>query len=492
MIPVAKTSNTLPIPSITVDRTQSASLQQQIYQAIRSAILDGRLRPGARLPSTRDMAADLGVSRNTVLIAFEMLVSEGYLESRVGAGTRVSAALPDDLSRAAAGRAGARSRPELASRTKLLAGALTDASRGVPGPFSPGVPPIDLFPFRIWNQILGKYWRQSPLEIFGYDEDGGYGPLREAIASHVTLSRGVRCDAERVIIVGGAQQGIDLASRVLVDPGDAVWMEDPGYRGARGVFQGAGARVVPIPVDREGIDPAVAIDLEPEARVAYVTPSHQYPVGVTMSLPRRLALLEWARDTRGWIIEDDYDSEYRYATRPLSALQGLDEDDRVVYVGTLNKVLVPAVRIGFVVPPRDLLPAFREARIIAGRATSSVIQAALAEFIDEGHLGRHIRKLRKMLRQRMEALAAEIERQLRGVVEIERPDAGMHLVAWLPPGMDDRRVSARAREAGIDAPALSSYAVRKLSRGGLVLGYGTVPPFRMRSAVRTLASVIRG
>lgn len=488
---VAKASRSLPIPSIEIDRDLDEPLQQQIYEAIRCAILDGRLRPGARLPSSRDLAADLGVSRNTVTMAFAMLGSEGYLESRVGSGTMVSTALPEGLSRTT-GDARIQSIVAMSEQARLLRGAATDVSRGAPGPFSPGIPPIDLFPFRIWNQLLARYWSRSPVEYYGYDDDAGHGPLREAIASHVTLSRGVRCDPDQVIVVSGAQQGIDLAARVLIDPGDAVWMEDPGYPGARAVFQGARAEVAAVPVEASGLDVAVAMGIEPRAHVAYVTPSHQYPTGVTMSLPNRLALLDWAKTRGSWIIEDDYDSEYRYASRPLSSLQGLDDAGRVIYVGTMNKVLVPAMRVGFVIPPRDLLAPFREARIVAGRATSSVVQAALADFIRDGHLGRHIRKLRKLLYERMETLRAEINAQLRGVLEVECPDAGMHLVGWLHPGVNDRAASDRVRRMGIDAPALSSYAVRGLPRGGLVLGYGAVAPSVIPDAVTRLAAAIRG
>jgi GntR family transcriptional regulator/MocR family aminotransferase len=319
--------------------------------------------------------------------------------------------------------------------------------------------------------------------------------LRETIAAHLGEARAVRCEASQVIVVTGAQQAVDLAARVLLDPGDTAWVEDPGYQGARGALVAAGIRLAPVPVDREGLDVRRGAREGPGARLVYVTPSHQYPLGVTMSLNRRLALLEWASASGAWILEDDYDSEYRYAGRPLAALQGLDTAGRVIYAGTFSKVLFPALRLGYLVVPPDLVDAFVAARALADRHSPSVTQAALADFIDGGHFARHVRRTRALYAERQAALVRAARRSLGGVLEVAPAEAGMHLMGWLVAGLDDRAAARAALTRNVDAPPLSGFRVRPArrgERGGLVLGYAAYTPREIDDACGRLAAALRG
>jgi GntR family transcriptional regulator/MocR family aminotransferase len=455
------------------------------------------LPAGTRLPSTRALAAELGVSRTTVVTAFEALLAEGYLEGRVGSGTFVAGSLPDELlsAKPEGGREEvrpSRSGRRLSERGALLAATPTTAVRdqGEPRAFRPGVPALDEFPHAVWRRIVGKLWRRPPGGLFGYGDPAGYGPLREAIAGHLGATRAVRCVPEQVIVVSGSQQALDLAARVLLDPGDAAWVEDPGYMGARGALSGAGARLVPVPVDGEGLEVAAGIAREPNARLACVTPSHQYPLGVTMSLGRRLELLGWAGRAGAWVIEDDYDSEYRYTGRPLEALQGLDTEERVLYVGTFSKVLFPALRLGYLVVPPDLVDAFVSARELTDRHPPTVDQAILADFIAEGHFGRHIRRTRALYARRQAALVEQAARELRGLLDVRPAAAGMHLVGRLPEGVDDHEASRRAARLGVEAPPVSLYGGAPRGRGALMLGYAAVGELEMRRAVRRLAEAL--
>jgi GntR family transcriptional regulator/MocR family aminotransferase len=482
-------------PDLRLDPAAGHPLHRQLYSGLRAAILSGRLATGARLPSTRALADELDVSRNTVLDAYAQLLAEGYVEGKVGSGTYVSRALPDELlhvraERAAPPEAAARRGPS--RRGALLAATPVSAAHDHERPraFGPGLAAFDTFPFEIWARLMLRRWRRPPPELLSYGDPAGYAPLRQGIAAYLNTARGVRCAPEQVIVVAGSQQGLDLAARVLLDPSDAAWIEDPGYMGARGALGSAGARLVPVPVDAEGIDVAAGVERCAEARLAYVTPSHQFPLGVTMSLPRRLALLEWARRAGAWLLEDDYDSEYRYAGRPLPALQGLDGEARTVYLGTFSKVLFPSLRLGYIVVPGDLVDAFVSARALADRHGPSVEQAALADFIAQGHFARHIRRTRALYAERRDALIAAVRRELNGLIELAASDAGMHMVGWLPAGMDDRAASRRAAAHGVDAPPLSAYAIEPRPRGGLLLGYAAVGEREIVEGVRRLAAAL--
>jgi GntR family transcriptional regulator/MocR family aminotransferase len=477
-----------------LDTASETPLYRQLYEEMRAAILSGKLAPGARLPATRALADELRVSRNTVANAFEQLHAEGYIEGRVGSGTFVSRNLPDDLlgvgdpgaARVAPARRGLSRRGQQLGATRVSLA--TDHT--LVRPFRPGLPAFDLFPAEIWTRVLARHWQQPTPALLSYGDPAGYPPLREALAAYLATARGVRCTPEQVIIVAGSQQALDLTARVLLDAGEPVWMEDPGYLGARGALSTAGARIVPVPVDQEGLDVAAGIARCPQARMAYVTPSHQYPLGVTMSLPRRLALLEWARRSGAWLIEDDYDSEYRYASRPLPSLQGLDEDGCTIYIGTLSKMLCPTLRLGYLVVPTGMAEAFAAARALMDRHGQTVEQAALTEFIADGYLARHVRRMRVAYRERQQTLLEAAQAALAGLLEVEPAEAGMHLMGWLPPGSDDQAVARRAAAQGVDAPPLSAFAVEPC-RPGLLLGYAAYPPAALREGVARLARALR-
>jgi GntR family transcriptional regulator/MocR family aminotransferase len=375
----------------------------------------------------------------------------------------------------------------------LAATRVTTAARGWPGAaqgtaFRLGTPDTSLFPFEEWTRIVSRLWREPPPELLRYGDPAGYAPLREAIAAHAGVARAVRCTPEQVIVVSGSQQALDLAARVLLDPDDTVVMEDPGYLGARAALSAAGARIVPCAVDAEGLDVAQARNVA--ARAVYVTPSHQFPLGVTMGLPRRLALLEWAAERDAWVFEDDYDSEYRYAGRPHAALQGLDADGRVIYIGTFSKVLFPALRVGYLIVPAGLSDAFVAARAIADRHPPTVDQAALAEFIERGLLARHIRRMRGLYAERQALLLELARRQLGGLLDVAPCNTGMHVAGWLPEDADDVEASRRAAQFGVDAAPLSHYRIAPGSPGALLLGYSAVAPREMAEGVARLARAL--
>lgn len=481
------------VPEILLDTSLAVPLHRQLYEGLRGAILAGRLRAGTRLPATRTLARELRISRNTVLNAFEQLLAEGYVEGQTGSGTYVGHVLPDDLLHVSPSPIA--QPPALASRRLSRRGALLAATpvsvardQGLPRAFRPGLPAFDTFPFDIWTRLVARHWKRPPPELLSYGDPAGYLPLREMIAAYLHAARGVQCTPNQVIVVAGSQQGLDLAARVLLDPGDHVWIEDPGYVGA---LRSAGAQLVPVPLDQEGLRVAVGIEKRPGARLAYVTPSHQFPLGITMSLSRRLALLNWACRAGAWLLEDDYDSEYRYTGRPLPALQGLDRDGRTIYLGTFSKVLFPSLRLGYLVVPSDLVDAFVAARALADRHPPSIEQAALADFIAEGHFARHIRRTRALYAARQAALLAAAEHELIGLIELHPAEAGMHLVGWLPHGVSDLDASNRAARAGVDAPALSAYALEPLERSGLLLGYAAVDQADIRQAVQRLGMALR-
>src|SRR3954452_2998457 len=409
-----------PFPDLHLDRRGRMPLHRQLYDGLRAAILGGRLAPGDRLPATRTLAADLAVSRNTVTGAFDQLLAEGYLESRVGAVSFVAQSLPEDLLRVtgAPRRGEPGPPPRLSARGRMLAATAVSPSGGqsVVRPFQTGFPAMDLFPRELWARIAARQARHPGVERLSYGSPAGFAPLRRAIAEYLRAARGVRCTWEQVVVTAGSQQALDLAARVLLDPGDTAWVEDPGYMGARGAFTAAGVLCAPIPVDGEGLSVADGIARFPDARMAYCTPSHQYPMGVTMSLARRMALLAWARDRGAWIVEDDYDSEFRYAGRPLPALQGLDAAGRVIYTGTFSKVLFPALRLGYVVVPEALIEPFRAAHALADRHNPSVDQAVLAAFLAEGHFTRHLRRIRAAYGERQQLMLEQLSDRLPDVL----------------------------------------------------------------------------
>ncbi len=480
-----------------LSRTSARAMHRQLYEELRETVLSRRLRAGVRLPSTRALATELRVSRNTVITAFEQLLAEGYVEGKIGSGTYVASRLPDDIlcvrARPAPAAAGPPDGRGISRRGSLMRLAQSSPSDGVlpPRAFRSGLPAIEEFPVELWARIVGRVWRQARREQLAYGEHAGYKPLREAIAEYLREARGVRCEAAQVIVVEGAQQGLDLVARVLLDPGDSIWMEDPGYYGARGAFQAAGARLVAVPVDGEGLVVGEGIRRMESARMAYVTPSHQYPLGHVMSLPRRLALLDWASRAGAWVIEDDYDSEFRFGGRPLAAIQGLDRQGLVIYVGSFSKVLVPALRLGYLVVPPDLVDTCVGARRLMSYHAPTMEQAALAEFLGEGHFARHIRRLRGIYAERQRVLVEEARKRLAGLLEVEPQEAGLSLVGWLPKGIDDEAAHRHAAAYGVITSPLSRGAIEPQARGGLILGYGVTPPREIREGTRKLEAALR-
>jgi len=354
------------------------------------------------------------------------------------------------------------------------------------GAFRVGVPALDHFPHGVWSRLLSRHARHVGADALVYGDTLGHAPLREAIAGYLATVRAVHADAGQILVTSGAQHGLQICAHALLDPGDRAWVEEPGYPGAHQALGTVGALPVLVPVDAEGLDVAAGIRRAPTARLAYVTPSHQFPLGATLSAARRIELLQWAARTGGWIVEDDYDSEYRYGSRPIAALQGLDTDARVIYVGTFSKVLFPALRLGYLVVPKDLLPAFRAARDALDTCSPMLPQRALHDFIREGHFARHIRRMRVLYAARRAALQAAIRQHLPDALQAMGAEAGMQLTALLPPEVDDVALSRRAAQAGVSVRPLSPCYRGEAKRSGLILGYGSVDEHAIEEGVRRL------
>lgn len=485
---------------VDLDRASDEPLYSQLYETLRGAIVNGELPRSTRLPSTRDLADGLDISRNTAIKAFDQLRSEGYLDSQVGSGTYVAEQLPEHHTQVRRPAPQPSSSLQLEERTshppslserldrlgQYSLSLLDDPVRQKA--FRPGVPAFDAFPIETWSKLTSRRWRTLPADQLIYGASAGYAPLREAVAEHLRTARGVRCEAEQVLITTGIQQAFTLVARALLDPGDEVCVEDPGFPRMRGAFAAVGAQTRPVPVDDDGLDLSTIGDASPE--MVSITPSHQYPLGTTMSLSRRLNLLEWSAENDVWILEDDYDSEYRYSGQPIAALQGMDNDGRVLYAGTFSKVLFPALRLGYLVVPPHLVEVFRKLRSVSDRCPPRVPQMVLTDFIEEGHFDAHIRQMRTLYATRQVALVDALEDELGAFLDVDPNDAGLHLVARLPSGIDDRAVSDRLAEHGLIALPLSFYAERSLDRGGLLLGYAAVSEEDIRTEVRRMAEIL--
>lgn len=455
---------------------------QTIYRALRASILGGTLKAGTRLPSTRTFAADLRVSRKTAEEAYAQLEREGFVERRTGSGTYV-ADVPAPARKVRVRLEGDR---RMAIRARVATEGVSCVEPQVVRPFAAGLPALDAFPVDLWRRLVALHARRLDAKEMVYGDPAGYAPLREAVASYLVASRGVNCDASQVIIVNSSQQALDLAARMLLDPGDEAWIEDPGYYGARAAFLSTGARVVPVPVDAEGLDVAAGVALAPRARVAYVTPSNQYPLGTTMSLERRLALLEWTRRANAWIVEDDYDGEFRYGARPLDALQTLDRDARVFYVGTFTKSLFPELRKGFVVAPAWARRALVEVKSKTDSNCDALNQAVLAAFIREGHLARYLRRMRKVYAERHAALVAGLHEHLQPWLEPIPAEAGLHVAARIRRKRDVNAVFEAAHVHTPGVVSMSSYAASPGTPPGIVFGFGLMDAAQIGPALLKL------
>ncbi|WP_416347224.1 PLP-dependent aminotransferase family protein [Castellaniella sp.] len=478
------------------DRSDPGPAYRRLYQLICRAILDNHVAAGMRLPSSRELAAELGIARNTVLQVYEQLSEEGYVRAGVGRGTYVqdiSQDLVEPLSppQDEAGRLEVRREDVriLSARGQVLVSNL-GFSNLQSGAFMPGIPDVREFPLKVWSRIQNRLWRTEPWDLMRYAPAGGYGPVRQAISDYLSSVRAVRSTAHQVIMTTGIHQGIDVAVRLLCEPGDTVWIEEPAYWGIRNLLTVSGLHLVPIRVDDEGILPDGAQYAQPP-RLIVVAPSHQYPLGMVMSLTRRRMLLDYARQVSCWIIEDDYDSEFRYGTRPLSSLQGMDESGRVLYAGSFSKMLYPGLRVGFLVVPENLADTFANAVAELYREGNMMNQAVLAEFIREGHLAQHIRRVRRRYAERRLCLIEKIAEHFGQDLEIIGDDAGLHLVLALPDGVDDNLVVRDAFQQGVVARALSNYYLERAhARPGLLLGYAGATLAEIRPAFDTLARVI--
>ena len=481
-------------PVISVDRSVAKPLHRQIYEAYRTSIRERNLQPGQQVPSTRALASELRVSRIPVLSAYMQLTSEGYFESRAGAGTFVSNSLPDQsplCGERVDGGANGHSPPRVISRRSELVPSRSQAPWTCgSGAFSVGQLAFDHFPFQLWSSIVAAHARKVRAASLNYADPMGSRELRESIASYLKTVRAVHCDARQIMIVSGSQQALDISVRVLLDPGKPVWIEEPGYELMRHALMLAGCQLIPVPVDSEGMDVAAGIERCDKAGAAYVTPSHQYPLGVTMSGSRRLQLLDWAHRAGAWILEDDYDSEYRYESMPIASLQGLDRGSRVIYIGTFSKTLFPSLRMGYVVVPSDLVDRFAAVRRVIDLCPPHLYQTVLTEFIGEGHYARHIRKTRLVYSERRSALVDALRREFGSQLEILGQEAGMHLVVTLPPGLDDQEISARATKEHLSLWPLSKSYLGEDIRQGFILGFGSTKATEMPAAVGRLRQVM--
>ncbi|PPV40921.1 PLP-dependent aminotransferase family protein [Ectopseudomonas oleovorans] len=461
-------------------------LARQLYQALRVRILDGRLASGTRLPASRELAALLGISRNTVTRALDQLYAEGYVAGRVGDGTYV-AELARSRPTPSPAVTPAASSPAL---QRLHTHHLPLPPSGAPRAFRIGVPAFDLFPFETWARLQARFWRKPALARLGYVDPAGDLQLRELIAAYLRSSRGLTCETQQILITCGSQQAISLCAQLLIQPGERVAIENPGYRAAGHAFAVAGAQLCGVAVDHDGLD-VDALQRLHDCRLAYVTPAHQYPTGVTLSLPRRLALLEWAKRVNGWIIEDDYDGEYRYSGTPLAPLAALDGQQRVIYIGTFGKLAFPALRLGYLVLPPALAEPFARRQALEIRHSEVGTQAVMAEFVAAGHFQRHVRRMRQAARSRRDALIEAWPQAIPGCSPLPAVEAGLHLSIRVESLARERELIGAARAAGIEMTPLSDYwlpdsETAEEARAGLVLGFAAVPEAQIIEAVQTL------
>lgn len=479
------------------------ALCDQIYRALREQILRGRLAAAARVPATRELSADLGVSRNVAMMAYRQLLDEGYLVARHGSGTFVASVLPRNLTNAALRRRPAAVRPPAALRLSAYArrvaeelerARLTWEPRRDPLPydFRYGPPSFTDFPHQTWCRVLMRHQRRTTIRDLDYGPPEGLAGLRETIADYVGRARAIRCDPDQVVIVNGSQQALDLAARMLVDPGDIVLMEQAHYRGARAVMRAVGAQIETIATDEHGLRTVELAQRHTQARLAIVTPSHQFPTGAVMTLPRRLELLAWAQRAGAMIFEDDYDSEYRYAGRPVEALAALDRSGSVLYAATFSKVMFPSLRLGYMIVPQRIVEPLRALKAIVDTGSSTLAQAALMEFIRAGHFERHLHRMRTRNAGRRAAILAAIQRHLGARARVTGVNAGLHLLLWLDgvPASRVRELRIRAARAGVGVYSVAPFYLDPPKQAGLLLGYASLPEKQIGEGIRRFAAVV--
>ncbi len=466
------------------------SLARQVAGLLRAGITTGQLKAGVQVPSSRSLAVELGVSRNTVLEAYSQLLAEGHFEARTGSGTFVATSLLPELAAASAPQP---DHADLGEPLSATGAAIVAAYQSVSGDevraFNPGIPALEPELFKTWWRVASRVREHIAPESLNYGDARGLAVLREHIAAYVGPSRGVRCSPDQVVVTTGTQHALALSARLLLQPGDQVLVEDPGYSGAKGALAAAGATLVGMPVTPDGWDVDRALGRASTARLAYVSPSHQYPLGVTMALPARLALLEWARAADAWILEDDYDAEFRHSGRALPSLQGLDRSERVLYIGTFSKALFPSLRLGYAIVPRRLVDAYAKATAVTGRRVPTFEQAVLAEFIASGHFSRHVRRLRQRYERSRRALETALAARFGNSITLFGAPIGMHVVGRYRADASDVELSRRAEAVGVFVPPLSRYYLEHAGMNGLVFGYGHLGHDEILRGVDALATV---
>jgi GntR family transcriptional regulator/MocR family aminotransferase len=490
---MAKKRSTLPFTLITIDRKSKESLQEQLTNQLRQMILRGVYQPGARLPSTRALGSELGLSRNTVLCAFDQLTAEGYLEGRTGAGSFIAHTLPENMLRAETpAHSGI---PISSAKCSRYAERAIKAPRvfgdlAIPNqPFRPSLPAYDTFPMQLWAKLQSQTWRTASSTLLGYGDAAGYLPLRKTLATYLKEYRGVQCSEEQIILTAGSQHALHLTAKVLLEPGDSAIIEDPGYSSAQGAFLTNEATLIAQPLDSEGM---VIPKQKSKVKVIYMTPSYQYPMGVVMSLARRLEWLQFAEQHAAWIIEDDYDSEFRYSGRPIPALQGLNNGAHVIYMGTFSKMILPALRIGYLVVPPQLRQAFVAARAANGLHCQTVDQAVLNRFIEEGHFHRHLREMRTLYAARQKLFLKILRAELSEFLYATEAPAGMHLPVFLTDKVKSSAqvIATAAEKKGMTLLPLSRLTIKTKVNEGFLMGYTSFTGKRMREGIAVLGEIL--
>lgn len=482
------------IPVFALDRQNGETLTGQLVGAIRELVLSGQLRAGDRLPASRTLAREQGVSRTTAITAYEQLTAEGLIRSHVGSGTFVSDSVtlpvPDQV----------RTIPASGITPRLAALSAEASDRyfprlshpDTPRAFVTGMPAFDAFPMALWSRLVSRYWRNSRGMVMSYPDPCGLPALRHAVSQHLRANRGIRCTADEVFIFNGAQDAFNRIGNTLLNPGDKVWFENPGAIGARNSFISCGARLIPVPVDAQGLEVQAGMAAAPDFRLAFVTPAYQHPLGVTMSLPRRLELLHAAETSGAWIVEDDFVGEFHYGSQPPPPLKSIDRSGRVIYVGSFSKVLFPALRLGYVVAPPELVPIFARIAGATMQGAAASMQQVVADFIVQGHFAAHIRRMRELYMQRRDALMAEAAAELVGLLRLQPTDTGFHTVAdIIGRGPGDADLAEAAQAAGIAIAPLSRFAIHPLERQAILLGFSAVAPLQIARGVRDLAAVMK-
>ncbi|MDQ0511770.1 MocR-like pyridoxine biosynthesis transcription factor PdxR [Ancylobacter amanitiformis] len=479
------------LQAIPIDRDSEPPLTLQIAAGLREMILGGALKPGERLPATRTLAEELCVARATIVESFERLVAEGLLETRIGSGTFVSlvvdAERPTPPPRA----------PQVPIQSARLARSMTLAAERFvarlphePRPFTTALPAYDAFPMGEWTRLAARHWRNPRHQVLGYPDPSGYRPLREAIAAHLRTNRGIHCDWNCIFIVAGAQHAFQLIAGALIDPGDTVWFEDPGAIGARNSLVMQGAGLVPVPVDDAGLNVERGLELAPHFALAFVTPSHQQPLGAKLSLERRFALLKAAAASSAFVIEDDWDGEFCFEGQPLPTLKGVDAAERVIYVGTFSKSLFPALRLGYLLAPPSLVPTFESSLAATSPGVPTALQATVADFIAEGHFATHVRRMRRLYAERYQTLVETAQTLLGDWLDIVPTTTGMHTVGFFKQGLDAERVCAEAARLGLTVAPISRFCIAPYPRQGVVLGFSGFSPAQIRAGMPLLRQAV--